>query len=402
MNAASRSPLVFPPTKAQTIRARLADLAFRLGPGAKLPTVLALRDDLGVSVATVNGALADLEARGIVERRHGVGVFVSPQLFKRRVSLVCDPAFFCTPGTSPFWSLLVERVRERARVEDEELSFHFALPAAAHGDTRGGGGAGMPHDGLARDIAAGRVHGVLAVGLSLAAVDWITAQSVPVVAFAGPGRYLVVLDDETMIRHGVAALAGQGCRRIGLWRPDPSPDAASENGALAFRAALQAHGLDWDPELVSTERHLLAGGAPVGANGCLAAGLTKREQGYYLARGVFGAPAVASGPLPRPDGVLCSDDMLTSGVLLALHKRGLRPGRDIAVATHANAGSPVLVGDENALIRIEFDPAALVGAMFAHLETLMRGQNPPEPVVFIGPQIREPFKDKDEAAKEVT
>ena len=45
----------------------------------------------------------------------------------------------------------------------------------------------------------------------------------------------------------------------------------------------------------------------------------------------------------------------------------------IAVATHANAGSPTLLGWEDKLIRLEFDPAAIVGGLFSCLDALIAG-----------------------------
>ncbi len=48
-------------TKFQEICGRITDLAYELGPDAKLPTVLKLRDTLGVSIATLNAVLSELE-----------------------------------------------------------------------------------------------------------------------------------------------------------------------------------------------------------------------------------------------------------------------------------------------------------------------------------------------------
>jgi GntR family transcriptional regulator len=48
-----------------------------LAPGAALPTEQSLCDQFGVSRITVRRALADLSDGGLIERRHGVGSFVS-------------------------------------------------------------------------------------------------------------------------------------------------------------------------------------------------------------------------------------------------------------------------------------------------------------------------------------
>jgi GntR family transcriptional regulator len=48
-----------------------------LGPGDALPTEQSLCDQFGVSRITVRRALADLVEAGLIERRHGVGSFVT-------------------------------------------------------------------------------------------------------------------------------------------------------------------------------------------------------------------------------------------------------------------------------------------------------------------------------------
>jgi len=49
-----------------------------LAPGARLPSARSLAADLHVSRATVESALGELEAEGLIERRMGSGSFVSP------------------------------------------------------------------------------------------------------------------------------------------------------------------------------------------------------------------------------------------------------------------------------------------------------------------------------------
>lgn len=48
-----------------------------LGPGDQLPSTAELREQYGVSVTVVRGAITWLKAKGMVEGMSGVGVFVT-------------------------------------------------------------------------------------------------------------------------------------------------------------------------------------------------------------------------------------------------------------------------------------------------------------------------------------
>ncbi len=66
------------PIYAQLERGLRAAIATgRLAPGAQLPTVRQMAVDLRVNANTVARVYADLERRGVLETRRGVGSFVS-------------------------------------------------------------------------------------------------------------------------------------------------------------------------------------------------------------------------------------------------------------------------------------------------------------------------------------
>ncbi len=56
---------------------QLLSLVQQLGPNAQLPTMLQLRDRLGVSMHTLSEAVREMEKQGFVRSVHGVGIFVS-------------------------------------------------------------------------------------------------------------------------------------------------------------------------------------------------------------------------------------------------------------------------------------------------------------------------------------
>jgi DNA-binding LacI/PurR family transcriptional regulator len=342
-------------------------MANEVGPGAKLPTVLQLRDRLGVSMVTVSAALDELEAQRVIRRKHGVGIFVAPRVRERNVALICDPAFFGDPNASPFWDLLTTRVRQRVEEHGESIWLHFAAGVWEHTDARTG--RDLLNEGLAQDILSGRIDGVLAVGLPHAASRWVEAQGVPLVSFAGGAHNGVALEPATVVREGAAELIRQGCRRIGLWSPAHRPRPWEPNAMSGFRRrqrqayeeVLAAHGLPLDESLIRDNKERVA--ASDGGRGP-----SSQEQGFLCVMETFGENGDSA---TRPDGIVFTDDMLTIGALPALNRLGLRPGRDVRIATHANVGSPVLLGWEEDLILVEVDPAELVERMVALLERLM-------------------------------
>jgi len=353
----------------------LTTLAHGLGPGEKLPTVAQLREQLGVSVATLNTALGELEAQRIIFRKHGVGIYVSPRLHHRTICLICDPSFFQAAGTSPFWNMLIERSQHRAEAHQEQFSYHFALPNSS-GDVR----PAALHEGLLRELKAGCVDGMLTIGLSAKDTLWLEQQHVAFVAFAGSGPYVVALDSAEVVNIAVEQLAAQGCRRLAYWSA-VSPHRALEMpkedsvGLLAFKAALMRQGLPYEPALVEENLHLYD---PEGKPHAI----THQEQGYATACRVFADCKVAS-----PDGIVCQDDMLLVGALSVLPKLGVTVGGDVKIATHANIGSPVLLGWEDFLTVIAYDPDEVVGEMFRLLETLMEGRIPAHNAIIVKPRL---------------
>lgn len=374
-------------TKFQEVCGRLSDMAHELGPDAKLPTVVELRDRLGVSVATLNSVLTELESQRVVRRRHGVGIYVAPNIAQHRVCLVCDPSFFRTAGVSPFWNLLVEQARRRAEAEREAFSFHFALDVAdsLHGNFRADDLSAadpyLPRD-VIDDIRAGRIDAVMGVGLPLVTADWIERQNVPFVAFAGSGEHIVGLNSEEIIRQGVRDLCEAGCQKIGFWGAVAShrfetPNA--ENPAVRlFADTLTAHGRTFDKDLVWDNQHLLPEGGGTHT-------LSNQEQGYHAAMEAFGSHTDRAD---WADGVFSQDDMLTQGLLTALQRWEIRVGTDVRIATHSNAGSPVLLGFEDRITRLEINPAEIVGAMFDTIEALLRGESPVNKTISVKPRLR--------------
>jgi DNA-binding LacI/PurR family transcriptional regulator len=362
-------------TKTQAITAQITELARRLGAGARMPTIQQLCDMLGVSVVTLNRSLSELEAQNIIQRKHGVGIFVSPRIGQRTVGLVYDRDIFAV-GASPFCGLLIEAARQRAASESEKFSFYLAMPSKE----------GLPvHDDLVEDLRAARLDGLLFVGENNpAAAEYLQRQDVPLIAlsYTPITAHRVYLDWPESVRLGVQALARQGCKRIGLWIPvggglGRAGGEASFPERETFRNALKHHKLAFHPALIWRDDELRQD-ADASALG------TNQEQGFRAAHEIFGDKHKRE---QAPDGVVILDDMMARGALIALQQFGLRAGRDVQIASHLNKGSGVLGAFRPGVAVMEIDPQQIVAALFGMLETLMNGETPQENVVAIKPKL---------------
>jgi DNA-binding LacI/PurR family transcriptional regulator len=268
--------------------------------------------------------------------------------------------------------MMVESARDRAKAKNEAFSCHFSVP---------GGHKGAPlHAGLAREIEARELHGILGIGLDRDTADWIEGRAVPFVSFAGPARWTVGMDTHRMVEIGIHELTSLGCKRLSFWGAGSPMERPVEawhivEKDLYWRELMQVHGLEVQEELLRNQAH----------HDCV--GHSHQEQGYELAQEIFSAP-----PSTWPDGILIADDLMTHGMLLAAEKMGVRVGKDVHVVSHANRNSTVLMGREHMLARVEFDPAEIVCTMFDILETAMDGGSYKDSITLIRPTLHRPVR----------
>lgn len=356
---------VRPMAKFDQACAQLSQIAYNLGPDARMPTFANLCAQTRVSKATLDAALGQLEAQGIIFRRQGAGIFVSSQL-RRSVALVCDPQFSLEPALRGFWELIVREAQLRVAGTHYDLAFHFSTIETASATE-------VPslHPALMDDIRAGRVQGVLTVGLPVETVEWISKQGAAVVAFAGEGPVSVNLACEDIVEMGVTSLYARGCRRLALWREarDDRPEGIHP-GTGAFRRLLATLGLEFRDSWLRPQAHETIERASF-------------EQVREWVSETFGAPRES-----WPDGLLITNDILTRDVMPALQKFDILPNRDIIIASHANSDSPVLRAYEDDLTLLEYDSGEIVQTMFDQLETLLRGESVADGHIIIKPKVR--------------
>lgn len=364
-------------TKATRTRADLEALVRRQKPETKLPTVIQLAAELGVSKGTVHTALLELEREQLIQRRHGRGIYVAPTA-QTSLVVICEPGIFRTTSRSPFWDLLTERIRERAESLSYRFSLHFALaPTQIEED-------GVPlHSGIAAQIRSGEVGGVIGIGLQEPVWKWIEAHDVPFASFANWGKRCVGIDSAGKVRAGVTALWQQGCRRIGLWAPQPPYVArptdihSSSSVTDSLRVELEQRGLPFEAALVKDNSHLRPHEGAYTTE-------SHQEQGYRTAHEVFDAVG------PQPDGVVILDDLMAHGAFVALRRLGVEVGRDVQVAAHVNKDLNVLLGSER-FTPIEIDVQQVIDALFQLLEAAR--SNEPMCRMLIQPSLLRPTPD---------
>ena len=91
-------------------------------------------------IGTLANVLEELEGRGVLVRRHGIGIFVARDVHQRHIALLCHPRFFAGSGdASPFWQQFVQQVWQQTRQRGATLAVHFVAaeehdkPVAADG-----------------------------------------------------------------------------------------------------------------------------------------------------------------------------------------------------------------------------------------------------------------------------
>lgn len=140
-------------------------------------------------------------------------------------------------------------------------------------------------------------------------IDYLIERQIPFTALgrslSGGSHPWIDLDFEGVAAEAVNRLVARGHRRIGL----VSPGSELNLGyvfADAYRAALAANGIAYDPALL------------------VRAAQTSEEGGYRVAGDML---ALAD----RPTAMLLVNEIMAIGVYRRLHDAGLTPGRDMAV-----------------------------------------------------------------------
>lgn len=273
-----------------------------------MPSVRDLCSSLSISLATLSTALRALEAKGMVIRRHGSGIYVTERVAIAHVAIVASATQFLAGG-SPVWGLLVGELLKGFRAKGFETSFYLAQPADDSAKTLS-----LPPEFLLA-VEQGRVDGVAVIGLDDGAVSKILSYGLQPVSFAGPGAVNCRIDvvglagelAEAFIREGNKTAMVVGCHHENMWE--------------AIKVEIESAGLE-----------VMPGDEGIWAD----QGLTQRMSTPYMHVGQeFAArfeALVESGK--APDVLYIMDDIFAHGFLMLWSNSPLR-GK-VALACLAN------------------------------------------------------------------
>lgn len=370
MPSALSPVLVSGPNKQPYVIAALTNLARELGPGGRLPTAKDLTKSLAITKATLSKSLAHLESRGILRCIQGSGIYVADGILQKRVALVFGGNIF-TPSGSEYGRLFLQHSSRLANSDNLRLSFYLDLAdlsgAPLTPDT-------MIHKDLVEALNDDKIDGIILMGRNSPEQEiWLRSQGVPVVGTCPDGtsrsekHHAVLVDHDQLLSIGLDNLLRHDAKRIGLISP-------RKLDHLKFDALMKARGLDCRPEWICQP--------PRGEDSPVE---TRERLGRALAAQWLAASGWDSDAADKPDSLLIPDDILCKGVLTHFTQRGIKPGKDITVCSHANKGSFVLNEWEHDLLRVECDPQEMAAATFAMLEDLMEGKPCDPEVVLIPP-----------------
>lgn len=284
-----KTPPAKAPNRTQAAVQHLHDMAREAGAGAKLPTFNELMQQIGVSKATLSAAFAQLEKARVLQRKHGVGIFVCESIHHTSFAIIFDPRFFRVKGASPYWHLvwnaLSDVAQSRTVVRNDSFAFHLA-------PLEGTANAPLSND-LYDAVIAGRIDGVLAVGLSEEADDFLCQHDIPFVTHAGSGSWQVNIDGVGWVRRATEYLIEKGCHQLAILNPSDVVRGSVGNAAGAihslhvFLDVLLTHGLREHIELIKDGALNLAFAGQQLSD-------THQGQGYEAAMSIFGNKKASS------------------------------------------------------------------------------------------------------------
>jgi DNA-binding LacI/PurR family transcriptional regulator len=343
----------------------LERMARHIGPGNKLPTVRDLCKTMQISRYTMDAALNDLEAQGLLARKHGSGLYVTSLVQTRRIAFVVRRDIIeSSKGAADSTHLIIDGLRAEGARRNTLLTCYSYDPN--HDKEKFG------LQPIEWDVQNGRVDGVIVGGLNATQGNPLQTLGIPCVVISGDVDHRAVqvrYDFPAMISKGAQALLQAGRRRVGLAYPVRANNSAFGDSLELFRQSMREMGIEED------SRWLM----PFSADEVRIRALEASRQFHRL----WERP-------DRPDALLSLDDQFTAGLLHAVEVLRVEIPGDLLVASHANKGLNLF--DHHSVIRIEYDMGDIAARLLGALDDLIAGRKA-TPVQSVPPQVIWPDAD---------
>lgn len=323
----------------EQVAARLRrDFLTHAQPATRLPPVRRLAADLGVSITTLRAAQALLAREGLLQLRHGLGVFVAGPAPARWIGIVSE-LDLCAPRTSCYFTRRASRLR--ALLAEQGFQAELYIGLSQPGEHREQPSCGR----LLADLEAGRLTGLVFIDApeTHAWRQFIDGLQVPAVGALTP--YAVGPEPAHFVELGVAELQRQGCRNLAMLTWD-------HRMAGPFFEEVATRGLQTLRNWVRTDLHPQHAGA-----------------GWEELREIWSAGR------EKPDGLLVGDDLLMDDAAGAILELGIRVPEQLRIVTHSNRGSAIRL--PLPATRIVQDPEDAARATLRLLLPRLAGQTPP-------------------------
>lgn len=303
-----------------------------------------LAAEVGVSVMTLRAAQKVLAREGLLEIRHGSGVYLTERARPSWIGIY-TALNVLLPRTSSFHTLSLNALRQYFTRQGFRAEIHIGESVAA-----GVMEQKPSNQRFVEDVAAGLYAGIAILNAPETAGwdQWVKGLRIP--AVGANTAYRVDLRYDEMVSRSVRHLVRQGCRRIAMLSFAPGA------GKAALERALTGCGLDYHPGWVRHDLHPSLSGAG-----------WEEFREIWLAR------------REKPDGLLVTDDVLFNEAVIAIQELGIRVPEQLRIVAHANKGEarryPFPVTE------ILVDPERYAEALGGLLLKRLRGEVVEPPVV---------------------
>ncbi len=289
-------------------------------PGDRIPGDNELAERFKVSYMTVRQAMVSLVHEGVLVRRQGSGTYVAEQTGSLTVAIYTELDIYRQAGGS-FAALVVGHLQQI--LEDAQIPSRMFIGAIPAYNEREPGVQPVADEptcqGFIEAAKSQRLRGVFQINAP-AHESWLKPlrqRKIPVIGADEGISHLIRTDICSGITLAVERLVSEGLRDLALidWTGKAErPDTARH----AFRAAMQAHGLEIAPERMAGDIHPLLPGA-----------------GWYQFRAIWQAAT------RKPQALIIADDYLFRDALYSALELGVKIPDGLRIVSLRNRGSSV-------------------------------------------------------------